>query len=150
MINMLVSFPRMIRLRLTVVLSVLILDCKLDPLVFKALVRLLIDTATDELFVVTVPVKEVIEDAREELLVFMELPRVVIELANEDEAFTTVLFVVVRDAAIDELFVLILLARPSILRAAEPLLLVTVPLSEVTEEFNDADAILKEELIVVT
>jgi hypothetical protein len=79
----------------------------------------------------------------------MELPRVVMELASDDDAFTTVLFVVVREAAIEELFVVILLARPSILRAAEPLFVVTVPLREVIEEFRDADAFLKEELRVV-
>lgn len=122
----------------------------MDPLVFKALVKLLIETATEELLVVTVPLKEVIDDASEELLVLIELPRVVIELAREDDAFTTVLFVVVRDAAIEELFVFILLASPSILRAAELLFVVTVPLNEVIDEFKEEDAVLNEELNVVT
>ena len=130
-------------------LSVLILDCNVDPLVLRALVRLFIETATEELFVVTVPLNDVIEEASDELLVFIELPSVVIELAREEDAVTTVLLVVVRDAAIEELLVVMLLASPSILKAAELLLVVTVPLRDVMEEFKDADAFLKEELRVV-
>lgn len=129
-------------------LRVLILDCKVDPLVFKALVRLLIEMATEELLVVTVPLNEVIEDAREELFVFIELPSVVIELASDEDEFTIVVLVVVKEAAIEELFVVILLAKPSILSAAELLFVVTVPLKEVTEEFRDADVVLNEELNV--
>lgn len=130
----------------TVVLKEFMFDCSVEPLEFKALVRLFIDTATEELFVVTVPFNEVIDEAREELLVLIELFSVVIELAKEEDAVTIVLFVVVSDAAIEELLVVMLLARPSILKAAELLFVVTVPLREVIEEFNEEEAVLNDEL----
>lgn len=124
-------------------------DRILDPLVFKALVKLFNETATELLFVVTVPDNEVIDEAKEELFVFIELPIVVIELANDEDAFVIVEFVVVIDAAIEELLFTIVLNNPSILNAAELLFVVTVPLKEVTEELRDADVVLKEELNVV-
>lgn len=47
--------------------------------------------------------------------------------ASEEELFTTVVFVVVIVADKDELFVFIVLCNPSILVAADELLVVTVP-----------------------
>lgn len=87
-----------------------------------------------------VPCVLVIELARDELLsVTIESMEVILP-ASEELVVTAVLSVVVRLAARDELAEFIVLERPSIFRAAEELLVVTVELREVIEEFRDADA----------
>jgi len=65
---------------------------------------------------------------------------VVILPARDEDVVVAVLFVVVMLAASEELLDVILLTSPSILNAALELLVVTVELSEVIEEFKDEDA----------
>jgi hypothetical protein len=65
---------------------------------------------------------------------------VVILPARDEDVVVAVLFVVVMLAAREELLDVILLTSPSILNAALELLVVTVELSEVIEEFKDEDA----------
>ncbi len=60
--------------------------------------------------------------------------------ARDEDVVVAVLFVVVMLAAREELLDVILLTSPSILNAALELLVVTVELSEVIEEFKDEDA----------
>lgn len=65
---------------------------------------------------------------------------VVILPASEELVVTAVLFVVVILAAREELLLFIVLDRPSIFKAADALLVVTVELSEVIEELREDDA----------
>lgn len=90
---------------------------------------------------VTVPDRVVMDDASDALLFVTLDPIVVTRPANDDDSVVAVLSVVVTDAAKDELAVLMLDCSPSILVAADELLLDTVPLNVVIEEFNEADVV---------
>ena len=83
----------------------------------------------------------VIVDANEELLLLIEVDRVVIVPAIEDEVLVKVVLVVVILAANDALLVFTTLVRLFIEVAALELFVVTVPLNDVMEDFNEEEAI---------
>ena len=62
-------------------------------------------------------------------------------VAAEELLVVTALLTVVMDAAAEELLFVMDVCNPSIRNAAELLFVVTVPLSVVTDAFNEADVV---------